>query len=72
MLALPLPSPPTRVANHFGRCIAGMPCGVDSGANAVLPHAVRSCRATSLFHTLKASRAVGRRLFVCAGMIPAG
>lgn len=39
---------------------AGMPCGVDSRANAMLPHAVRSSRATNLFHTLKVC--VGSRL----------
>lgn len=32
---------------------AGMPCGVDARANEMMPHAVRSNRATNLFHTLK-------------------
>ena len=31
-----------------------MPCHVDALANAMLPHAVRSSRATNLFHALKA------------------
>ena len=30
-----------------------MPCGVDQRANDMMPHAVRSTRATNLFHTLK-------------------
>ena len=36
---------------------AGMPCGVDAAANAMLPPAVRSSRATNLFHAIKATLA---------------
>ena len=46
-----------------------MACGVDSGANAILPHAVRSSRATNLFHTLKVS--AGPLLSLAAGQPPA-
>lgn len=35
--------------------VTGMPCGVDARANAMLPPAVRSSRATNLFHVIKVS-----------------
>ncbi|EFN57548.1 hypothetical protein CHLNCDRAFT_143179 [Chlorella variabilis] len=54
---------------HYPVDAPGMPCGVDSRANAMLPHAVRSSRATNLFHTLK-SESTGTKTFTLFG--PAG
>lgn len=61
MAGLPGQLPPSRI--HLAKqqapalTLAGMPCGVDQRANDMMPHAVRSNRATNLFHTLKASPA---------------
>ncbi len=48
---------------------AGMPCGVDSRANEMMPPAVRSNRATNLFHALKASWAGGHE-WRCEVVLP--
>ena len=48
---------------------AGMPCGVDARANAMLPPAVRSNRASSLFHFVKARAGLAADL---PAVLPAG
>lgn len=48
-------SMPDYEARGYPRSAPGMPCAVDASANAMLPHAVRSNRATNLFHFIKVS-----------------
>ncbi|PRW59252.1 hypothetical protein C2E21_2426 [Chlorella sorokiniana] len=62
-------SMPDYEAQQYPADAPGMPCGVDARANEMMPHAVRSNRATNLFHTLK-SESTGTKTFTLFG--PAG